>query len=31
MVENMFLGAPNHGIFVKLTPEIAAEIYRMAL
>ena len=31
MVENMFHGAPNHGSFVKLTPEIAAEIYRMAL
>lgn len=24
MVENMFHGAPNHGNFVKLTPEIAA-------
>ena len=31
MVANMFDGAPNHGNFVKLTPEIAAEIYRMAL
>jgi alcohol dehydrogenase YqhD (iron-dependent ADH family) len=31
MVENMFHGAPNHGNFVKLTPEIAAEIYKMAL
>ena len=31
MVENMFYGAPNHGNFVKLTPEIAAEIYKMAL
>lgn len=31
MVENMFYGAPNHGSFVKLTPEIAAEIYKMAL
>lgn len=31
MVENMFHEAPNHGNFVKLTPEIAAEIYRMAL
>lgn len=31
MVENMFHGAPNHGNFVKLTPEIAAEIYRMAM
>ncbi|MCB6417172.1 iron-containing alcohol dehydrogenase, partial [Faecalimonas umbilicata] len=24
MVENMFYEAPNHGNFVKLTPEIAA-------
>lgn len=31
MVENMFHEAPNHGNFVKLTPEIAAEIYRMAM
>ena len=31
MVANMFHGAPNHGNFVKLTPEIAEEIYRMAL
>lgn len=31
MVENMFHGAPNHGNFVKLTPEITAEIFRMAL
>ncbi len=31
MVENMFHGAPNHGNFVKLTPEIAATIYKMAL
>lgn len=31
MVENMFFGAPNHGSFVKLTPEIAAEIYSMAM
>ena len=31
MVENMFHGAPNHGNFVKLTPEVTAEIYRMAL
>ena len=30
MVENMFYEAPNHGNFVKLTPEIAAEIYKMA-
>ena len=28
---DMFYGAPNHGNFVKLTPEIAAEIYKMAL
>ena len=27
----IFHGAPNHGSFVKLTPEIAAEIYKMAL
>ena len=31
MVENMFYEAPNHGNFVKLTPEIAAKIYKMAL
>ncbi len=31
MVENMFHEAPNHGNFVKLTPEIAAEIYQMAM
>lgn len=31
MVENMFFEAPNHGNFVKLTPEIAAEIYTMAM
>ena len=31
MVENMFYGAPNHGNFIKLTPEIAAEIYSMAI
>ena len=31
MVENMFYGAPNHGNFIKLTPEIAAEIYAMAM
>jgi len=31
MVENMFHGAPNHGNFVKLTREIAAEIYNMAM
>lgn len=31
LVENMFHECPNHGSFVKLTKEIAAEIYRMAL
>lgn len=31
MVENMFYGAPHHGNFVRLTPEIAAEIFRMAM
>lgn len=31
MVENMFYGAPNHGSFVKLTPEIASEIYATAM
>ena len=31
MVENMFFGAPNHGNYVKLTKEIAAEIYEMAM
>ena len=31
MVENIFHGAPNHGNFVKLTREIAAEIYNMAM
>lgn len=31
MVENMFYGAPNHGNFIKLPPEIAAEIYSMAM
>ncbi len=31
MVKNMFYGAPNHGNFVKLTEEIAAEIYSMAM
>ena len=31
MVENMFHEAPNHGNFLKLTPEIAEEIYRMAM
>ncbi len=31
LVKNMFHEAPNHGNFIKLTPEIAAEIYRLAL
>ena len=31
MVENMFYGAPNHGNYVKLTKEIAAEIFKMAM
>lgn len=31
LVENMFFGAPNHGSFIKLTPEIAAQIYKMAM
>ena len=31
LVENMFYGAPNHGNFLKLTKESAAEIYRLAL
>lgn len=31
LAENMFHGAPNHGNFVKLNPEIVKEIYRMAL
>lgn len=31
LARNMFHGAPNHGSFVKLTEEIAREIYRMAL
>ncbi|MBR3866871.1 MAG: iron-containing alcohol dehydrogenase [Butyricicoccus sp.] len=31
MVENMFFEAPNHGNFIKLTPEIVAEIYSMAM
>lgn len=26
-----FHGAPNHGSFVKLTPDLAAEISKMAL
>lgn len=31
LVKSMFYEAPNHGNFVKLTEEITAEIYRMAL
>ncbi len=31
LVENMFHESPNHGSFIKLTKEITAEIYRMAL
>lgn len=31
LAANMFHGAPNHGNFVKLTPAITEEIYRMAL
>lgn len=31
MTEAMFFCAPSHGSFVKLTPEIVAEIYSMAL
>lgn len=31
MVDDMFNGAPNHGNFMKLSREIAAEIYKMAL
>jgi hypothetical protein len=31
LVKSMFHGAPNHGNFLKLTEEIAAEIYRLAL
>lgn len=31
LVKNMFHESPNHGSFVKLTEEIAAEIYRLAL
>ncbi len=31
MVENMFFEAPNHGNFIPLTKEIAAEIYEMAM
>ena len=31
LAESMFHGAPNHGSFVKLTKEMAMEIYRMAM
>lgn len=31
LAENMFHGAPNHGSFLKLTKEMAMDIYRMAL
>lgn len=31
MVDDMFNGAPNHGNFLPLTREIAAEIYKMAM
>jgi alcohol dehydrogenase YqhD (iron-dependent ADH family) len=31
LAKNMFHEAPNHGSFVKLTEEIAREIYRLAL
>lgn len=31
LAEGMFFEAPNHGNFLKLTPEIAEEIYRMAM
>ena len=31
LARSMFHGAPNHGNFVKLTPEIAEEIYRAAM
>jgi len=31
LVESMFFEAPNHGSFVQLTKEKAAEIYKMAL
>ena len=31
LTRSMFYGAPNHGSFIKLTPEIAEEIYRMAM
>ena len=31
LAEGMFFEAPNHGNFIKLTKEIAEEIYRMAM
>lgn len=31
LADGMFFGAPNHGNFIKLTPEIAEEIYRSAM
>lgn len=31
LARSMFHGAPNHGNFVKLTPEITEEIYRAAM
>lgn len=31
LAKNMFHEAPNHGNFIKLTPEIAQAIYRLAL
>lgn len=31
LAQGMFFEAPNHGNFVKLTPEIAEEIYRSAM
>jgi len=31
LAKSMFHEAPNHGSFIKLTPEIAQEIYRLAL
>ena len=31
LAQNMFHEAPKHGSFIELTPEIAEEIYRMAM
>lgn len=31
LAKNMFHEAPNHGNFIKLTPEIAQKIYTLAL